>query len=146
HLRQTVRSFRAVKSLLPPSALPRLIGAGAVAFLLSVATPARAADTEPESYLFAAAAFTKAQKDSSIPTDAGTFVRSPDGQWHSFGPKIQQVGSATVAPSDPSHIHLATGSGIMRSRDAGNTWRQVTGWEISDVLVVAVDPTDRARV
>lgn len=130
------------------ASLTRLALAASLLSGAFAATVARAAanDATPPTRLFAAAAFTKAQKNSSIPTDAGTFVRGDDGEWHSFGPKIQQVSSATVAPTDSSLIFLACGNGVMRSRDGGATWRQVTGWEISDVIVVAVDPTDADRV
>jgi photosystem II stability/assembly factor-like uncharacterized protein len=102
--------------------------------------------TEPGPTLFAAAAFTKAQRNSSIPTDAGVFLRGADGEWTPFGPKIQQVNSATVAPADPRLIFVAAGNGVIRSRDGGITWRQVTGWEVNDVLVIASDPTDADRV
>ena len=96
----------------------------------------------PELHLFAAAAFTKAQRNSSIPTDAGIFVRLPDQGWTSFGPKIQAVNSASVDPANPDRIFLSCGNGIVRSTDGGATWRMVTGWRISDVYGIAIDPAD----
>ena len=65
-----------------------LLGSFAIACSLVAAQP-------PE-LLFTAAAFTKAQKNSSIPTDAGIFVRDPKLGWMPFGPKIQSVASASV--------------------------------------------------
>jgi len=101
---------------------------------------------EPASVLFTAAAFTKAQRNSSIPTDAGIFVRLPDQGWVPYGPKIQQVNSATVDPSDPDRIFLACGNGVVRSLDGGVTWRMVTGWRESDITVIQVDPADGQNV
>ncbi|MCF3651387.1 WD40/YVTN/BNR-like repeat-containing protein [Synoicihabitans lomoniglobus] len=98
--------------------------------------------TTSEPHLFVAAAFTKAQRNSSIPTDAGIFVRMPDTGWTSFGPKIQAVNSAAVDPSDTDRIFLSCGNGIVRSLDGGATWRMVTGWQISDVYGIVIDPTD----
>jgi ligand-binding sensor domain-containing protein len=96
----------------------------------------------PTPILFTAAAFTKAQKNSSIPTDAGIFVRDPVLGWMPFGPKIQSVASAAVDPSDASRIFLACGNGIVRSLDSGATWRLVTDWRISDVTAIVINPTD----
>jgi len=101
---------------------------------------------QPPELLFTAAAFTKAQKNSSIPTDAGIFVRDPEKGWMPFGPKIQQVASASVDPSDPSRIFLACGNGIVRSLDAGKTWRLVTDWRVSDVTAIVIDPTNGQTV
>lgn len=101
---------------------------------------------EPASVLFTAAAFTKAQKNSSIPTDAGIFVRLPDQGWVPYGPKIQQVSSAAVDPSDSDRVFLACGNGIVRSLDGGVTWRMVTGWQESDIYAIQIDPTDGQRI
>ena len=111
---------------------------------LSVSVLADRADGRP--HLFAAAAMTKAQKNSSIPTDSGVFIRTDAGEWVAFGPKIQAVNSATVDPTNPEIIYLACGNGIVRSRDGGLSWRLVTGWEISDVAAIVIDPTDGNRV
>jgi hypothetical protein len=100
----------------------------------------------PADLLFTAAAFTKAQKNSSIPTDAGIFVRHPDHGWMPFGPKIQSVASATVDPTNAARIFLACGNGIVRSLDAGKTWRLVTDWRVSDVNAIVIDPTDGQTV
>ena len=101
---------------------------------------------EPASVLFTAAAFTKAQRNSSIPTDAGIFVRLPDKGWVPYGPKIQQVSSAAVDPSNADRVFLACGNGVVRSLDGGKTWRMVTGWRESDVTAIVIDPTDGNHV
>jgi photosystem II stability/assembly factor-like uncharacterized protein len=126
--------------------LPVLLLTGSACATSPTGPTGTPAPTTAEPTLFAAAAFTKAQRDSSIPTDSGVFLRHADGEWRPFGPKIQQVNSATVAPADPRLLFVAAGNGVIRSRDGGTTWRQVTGWEVNDVLVIASDPTDADRV
>ena len=114
--------------------------------LLALALTGSFALAQPESVLFTAAAFTKAQRNSSIPTDAGIFIHLPDNGWTPYGPKIQQVASASVDPSDTSRIFLACGNGIVRSTDGGQSWRMVTDWRVSDVTAIVVDPTDGNNV
>jgi len=114
---------------------------------LSAAVIAPAALSAAEnSILFAAASFTKEQKNSPVPTDAGLFLRLDTGEWEPYGPKIQAVISASVDPSNPDHIFLACGNGIVRTTDGGEFWKLVTGWEISDVAAIAVDPTNGRNV
>ena len=114
--------------------------------LLSLGFTSTLALAQPESVLFTAAAFTKAQKNSSIPTDAGIFVHLPDKGWTPYGPKIQQVASASVDPSDPSRVYLACGNGIVRSIDGGKSWRMVTDWRVSDVTAIVIDPTNGQNI
>jgi photosystem II stability/assembly factor-like uncharacterized protein len=117
-----------------------------LASLLASAFLAVCLTAEPASVLFTAAAFTKAQRNSSIPTDAGIFIRLPDQGWVPYGPKIQQVSSAAVDPADASRVFLACGNGVVRSLDGGKTWRQVTGWRESDITAIVIDPTDGQKV
>ncbi|MEZ4699010.1 MAG: hypothetical protein R2834_01670 [Rhodothermales bacterium] len=41
-----------------------------------------------------------------------------------------------------SMLFLAAGNGVFRSLDDGATWRVMTGWEITEVLDLALDPFD----
>jgi photosystem II stability/assembly factor-like uncharacterized protein len=47
----------------------------------------------------------------------------------------------TEAGSDGA-IWSACGNGVLRSTDGGNMWRITTGWEITEVLKIKVDPTN----
>lgn len=74
---------------------------------------------------------------------SGLHVRDDKGNWH-------QQGWATtrcfgVATSNDS-IYLACGNGVLRSTDAGTTWRVTTGWQITEVLDVAVSPHNPDKV
>lgn len=111
----------------------------------AVIIPLSLSATEPAN-LFAAAAFTKAQTNSSIPTDAGIFIRSESGEWAPWGPKIQAVNSACVDPSDTHIVFLACGNGISRTTDGGESWRLVTGWEISDATAITIDPENGRNI
>jgi hypothetical protein len=110
--------------------------------LLALLLTGTFAFAQSEPVLFTAAAFTKAQKNSSIPTDAGIFIRLPDKGWTPYGPKIQQIASASVDPSDSRRIFLACGNGIVRSTDGGQSWRMVTDWRVSDVTAIVIDPSN----
>ena len=113
-------------------------------FILSLTTLGFTACAEKhseETGLFVAMIMTKAQQASSIPTDSGVLMHDKESdRWKRLGPKIQMISSATVDPSDPDTIFLACGNGIVRSKDAGETWRMVTGWRESDALQIAIDP------
>ena len=100
-----------------------------------------------ETDLFIAMIMTKAQQASSIPTDSGVLMFEEESdRWKRLGPKIQMISSATVDPSDPKTIFLACGNGIVRSKDAGESWRLVTGWRESDALQIAIDPNNSQLV
>lgn len=51
----------------------------------------------------------------------------------------------TEAGSD-GVVWSACGNGVLRSTDHGETWRITTGWEITEVLKVKVDPAHPAMV
>ena len=116
--------------------------------LLSFAAlPLAASGSESEPKLFAALAMTKSQKASPLPTDSGVFLYDNEAQrWRRFGPSIQQVNSLASDPSNPAHLFLACGNGIVRSQDGGTSWRMVTGWRESDITKIVVDPTNGQNV
>jgi len=43
-------------------------------------------------------------------------------------------------------IYLASGNGVLKSLDGGNNWRITTGWEITEIQDIAVDPQQPAHV
>lgn len=74
---------------------------------------------------------------------SGLFRREDDGSWTSLGwPNVRNFGIATT----PDSIFLACGNGVLRSGDDGKNWRVTTDWRITEVLDIAVDPTDPHRL
>jgi photosystem II stability/assembly factor-like uncharacterized protein len=110
-------------------------------FVAAAATPA------PAHTLYAAVAMTKAQKNSSTPADSGIYVRQADGSWGHFGPRVLGIYSMAVQPGSHGRVILtASGDGVLRSTDAGKTWRLTTGWEVADVRTFAFNPANPAEV
>lgn len=101
--------------------------------------------TEPARF-YAAVAMTKAQKNSSVPTDSGIYYREAAGEWVHFGPRVLGVGSIAVEPGRPEHLLIASADGVVRSTDGGATWRKTTGWQVADVRAIAFDPLQPRQV
>lgn len=101
----------------------------------------------PAHRLYAAVAMTKAQKNSSTPTDSGIYVRDEKGQWAIFGPRVLGIAGITMQPgTDGRVILLAAADGVLRSTDGGKTWRRTTGWDVADVRGFAFHPTNADEV
>lgn len=106
-----------------------------------------AAPPQPARQLYAAVAMTKAQKNSSTPADSGLYVRQPDGRWTHFGPRVLGINSIFVQPGSHGQVLLiASADGVVRSADAGKTWRLTTGWDVIDVKTFAGNPADPAEI
>jgi photosystem II stability/assembly factor-like uncharacterized protein len=61
--------------------------------------------------------------------------------WQRCGWKNGSIfGVAVDTSSDRRNIFLAAGNGVMRSLDAGQSWKIVTDWTITEVTKVYVDP------
>jgi len=93
---------------------------------------------EPSRF-FAAVGMTKAQKNSSVPTDSGLYVRAASGEWHHFGPRILGISSVVAQPGNPEVLLIASSDGVIRSSNGGRAWRKTTGWEVIDVKSIAFD-------
>jgi uncharacterized protein YfiM (DUF2279 family) len=97
--------------------------------------------------MYAAVAMTKAQKNSSTPADSGLYIRQQDGSWDIFGPRVLGVYSVAVQPgSDGQVMLIACADGIVRSTNAGKTWRLTTGWDVIDVRTFAFNPENPDEV
>jgi len=97
--------------------------------------------------LYAAVGMTKAQKNSSTPADSGLYTRQADGSWDHFGPRVLGINSVAVQPGSNGLVMLvACGDGILRTTDAGQTWRLTTGWDVIDVRTFAFNPANPNEV
>ncbi len=119
-------------------------------FILTLAatlTPACATPSPTAHQMYAAVAMTKAQKNSSTPTDSGIYLRQADGSWTTFGPRVLGIYSIAEQPGSKGHVLLvACSDGVLRSTDAGKTWRLTTGWDVIDVRTFAFNPANPNEV
>lgn len=101
----------------------------------------------PAHRLYAAVAMTKAQRNSSTPTDSGIYVRDEKGEWGFFGPRVLGIAGIAMQPgTDGRVILLAAADGVVRSTDGGATWRRTTGWDVADVRGFAFNPANADEV
>ncbi len=79
-------------------------------------------------------------------TNAANGLHRYDGEatWTHLGWRNVRNFGVTADPAGT--IYLAAGNGVFRSADAGASWRITTGWEITEVLDVAIDPNEPATV
>ena len=70
---------------------------------------------------------------------SGLYRRTATGWVHAGWQNLRCAGLA-LDPTTPETIFLASGNGVLRSRDGGATWRVTTDWRVAEVLGVALDP------
>ena len=106
------------------------------------------ASTPPSAHqMYAAVAMTKAQKNSSTPSDSGLYLRQADGKWALYGPRVLGIYSMAVQPGSHGQVVLiASADGVVRSTDAGKTWRLTTGWDVIDLRTFAFNPANPDEV
>lgn len=62
-----------------------------------------------------------------------------DTTWTHVGWNTPRVVGIAYDPTDPRTMYLASGNGVLRTRDGGASWRVTNGWRITEVRDVAVD-------
>ncbi len=72
----------------------------------------------------------------------GLYYGAKDTQtWERCGWKNNSIfGVAVDTSTDGRNIFVAAGNGVLRSLDAGKTWKIVTDWTITEVTKVYLDP------
>ncbi len=71
---------------------------------------------------------------------------SGDSTWTHLGWNTPRIVGIAVDPVRPDTMYLASGNGVLRTYDAGASWRITTDWRVTEVQDVAVDPHDTAHV
>jgi photosystem II stability/assembly factor-like uncharacterized protein len=56
-----------------------------------------------------------------------------DTTWTHLGWNTPRISGITIDPNDSNRIFLAGGNGVIRSLDAGKTWKVVTSWDVTEV-------------
>ena len=70
---------------------------------------------------------------------SGLYRRTAAG-WTHAGWKNLRCAGLTLSQRDSDTLFLASGNGVLRSRDGGGTWRVTTDWRVAEVLDVVLDP------
>ena len=66
--------------------------------------------------------------------------------WTHLGWNTPRVVGVAVDPARPDTMYLASGNGVLRTYDGGQSWRVTTDWRVTEVQDVAVDPRQPAHV
>lgn len=76
---------------------------------------------------------------------SGLYSLGPDGWTHCGWPNVRASGFALDRAAE-GLLFLASGNGVLRSRDGGASWRVTTDWRICEVMGVRLDPFAPERV
>lgn len=76
---------------------------------------------------------------------SGLFVKSPTG-WQHLAYNHPFLTAIDYDRADPSVIYLAAGNALIRAADRGNTWRFLTGSDVTELRDVAVDPNSPGTI
>ena len=102
-----------------------------------------------ESTVYATVISTKLFIVGAANPQTGLFYQQPaeDTVWHHSGaPNIRANGMAFDPQANGEVLYIASGNGLHKSTDGGRSWRITTGWEITEVLGMSVDPHDASTV
>jgi photosystem II stability/assembly factor-like uncharacterized protein len=78
----------------------------------------------------------------------GLFLSRDDGiSWEHTGWKnIRAFGVAVDPSSDGEIIYIASGNGVIKTEDGGDSWRVMTDWRITEVIDVRIDRVETQNV
>ncbi|WP_420454316.1 WD40/YVTN/BNR-like repeat-containing protein [Rubrivirga sp.] len=73
-------------------------------------------------------------------TQSGLVRFEGDSTWTHHGWNTPRIVGITYDPARPETVFLASGNGVLRTRDGGDSWRLTTDWRITEVQDVSLDP------
>ncbi len=73
---------------------------------------------------------------------SGLLKLDAQGEWTRLGFIHPMIVAADYSRRDPSVLYLAAGNGLVRASGGGRKWRITTGWEVTELRDVAVDPNE----
>ncbi|MBI4418539.1 MAG: hypothetical protein HY563_07160 [Ignavibacteriales bacterium] len=79
----------------------------------------------------------------------GMFYHRPseDTVWRHTGAKNIRANALAVFPGSDGRIrYTASGNGLHKTTDGGNNWKITTGWRITEIWAVSLDPVDPSAV
>lgn len=77
---------------------------------------------------------------------SGLVRLDPTGEWEQLGFVHPMILAADYDRRDPSVLYLAGGNGLIRATDGGRKWRITTGWDVTELRDVTVDPNTPGAV
>ncbi|MCU0248292.1 MAG: hypothetical protein MUC42_17115 [Bryobacter sp.] len=77
---------------------------------------------------------------------SGLLKLTGQGEWTRLGFIHPMIVAADYSRRDPSVLYLAAGNGLVRASEGGRKWRITTGWEVTELRDVAVDPNESDTV
>ncbi len=100
---------------------------------------ARGGASEP-ARLWAGMIQSKGYVVGSALTQSGLVRFEGDSTWTHSGWNTPRIVGLTYDPHRPETMFLASGNGVLRTRDGGDSWRLTTDWRITEVQDVSLDP------
>ncbi len=76
----------------------------------------------------------------------GLYLHQQDTVWQHLGWDNVRNFGVTGVPHQPDTIFLACGNGVFRTLNGGLDWKITTGWEVTEVLDVALSPDKPGRM
>ncbi|MBA4137054.1 MAG: hypothetical protein C0518_07040 [Opitutus sp.] len=115
------------------------------ALCVVVLDAAGAASAPPRHDLYLAASINSSSRvmggGSGLTALDGIYFRAAGtSEFRHVGINLPLLITVAVDPRDSQQIYAAGLSGVMRSRDGGQTWRIVTGWAETEPKSLALDP------
>lgn len=127
-----------------------IIGSPIVAVIIAVCTLAPGAHAGRHMRLYACVIASDAPGAFMGGSSLGSGLWISDDtarSWRQVGWKHVKCYSVDLDPrSNGSTIYLACGNGVLKSTDAGASWRMMTDHRITEVLDVRVNPDDSKRI
>ncbi len=111
-------------------------------FFAFLAFAARAADYE----FWACGGITKGWVPGVHQKASGIHRFTGSGEWEHPGYDHPYIMALDYDPRDPSTFYLASGNGLIRTRNSGRDWRIMTSWDMTEALAVSVDPFQPDRI
>ena len=97
------------------------------------------ARSDGEAQLWAGLIKSKGYTVGSKLAASGLYRFESDSAWTHLGWNTPRIVGITYDPQRPSTLYLASGNGVLRTDDAGASWRLTTDWRITEVQDVSHD-------
>ena len=102
-----------------------------------------------ESTVYATVHSTKAYVVGGNNAPTGLYYQIPSGDtvWkHTGSVNVRSCALAIAPGSKRQLLFMAGGNGVHVTTDGGNSWKITTGWEITEVLSIVIDPANWKRI